>query len=82
VSIIIVFMYRIRVGKSYFREPHYVTSVTRYSWGELKEVSVSMQSLTRSYWKRKRRDIAEKLISELLVSFPDQEYTLEEYEGS
>jgi hypothetical protein len=75
-------MFRIRVGKNYFREPHYVTTVTRYSWGEIKEVSYSMESLTSSYWKRKRKDIAEKLLSELLVSFPDKEYTLEEYERS
>jgi hypothetical protein len=75
-------MFRIRVGKNYFREPHYLTTVTRYSWGEIKEASYSMESLTSSYWSRKRKDIAEKMLSDLLVTFPHIEYELEEYERS
>jgi hypothetical protein len=56
--------------------------VTRYSWGEIKEANYSMESLTSCYWSRKRKDIAEKMLSDLLVTFPHIEYELEEYERS
>ena len=56
--------YRIRVGKNYFDDPHYITTIKRRH-GDIVEVNMTSTSISKTFFQVKRIKNIEKLLKDL-----------------
>lgn len=69
-------MYRIRFNKNNFRDPHWVTTIIRWSDGEIKEANIS----SSNFWKAKKLSTATSLLDDLKVYAQVRGHKPEAYE--
>jgi hypothetical protein len=74
-------MYRIRVGKKYFTDAHYVTGFIRWNNKELKSFNYSpLEFVEKTFWNANQEKTAIARLNEIKRLDPDSTCEVEPYD--